>query len=437
MKDFNLLDHIRGKDKDSIVIWLFNIGVEKNWSDNAVLVKDSKEDTIVNHIEEMNLLLTRKQDYLILRKMPSEFFLQLLRERGFEIPNIICPEREDENKSISELVLEDDSMLRALRKIAEKNKFVYFVPYGVSLLEEKIAGECGLHLLGGTSMEKRLVNNKIFSRETAQNLNYPMAEGVICNTIEEIENAYRHLNKKYNRVIIKMPCNSSGKGMWVIESETRFKTVCLIIRRYFTAGRNSSWIVEGWIDKKTDLNFQVYVSEEGHIETFSVKEQVLKETVYIGSVMPPGISEKQHLQCVEYGEEIGKYLYKKGFTGIFGIDALITNQDQIIPIIEINGRFTLSTYVSFLQKKYCDKVVYTFYKKARFKDCFCYKSLISELGNKGILLEETGIFVYVSATADVKLAEGNCRLFCAVIAESEKRVKELCGIFECICEKYK
>ena len=38
---FHLLNHIRGND-DSIVIWLFNIGVEKKWNGIDSIIRDDK-----------------------------------------------------------------------------------------------------------------------------------------------------------------------------------------------------------------------------------------------------------------------------------------------------------------------------------------------------------------------------------------------------------
>ncbi len=435
MKMFNLLEHVRGNSIDSVVIWIFNIDVEKQWNDSISLVKDNREDIVVNHIEEIAFLLAKEQDYVILRKQPSEFFLHMLSKKNFFIPHILCPEKEDEDKGISELILEDKSLLKVLSLLA-KDRVVHFVPYGVSQQEEKIARLCNLNLVGGTSIEKKIINNKIFSRKTAQNLNYKMAEGIICHSVEEIEHAYNKLIKKSKHIVIKMACNSSGRGMWIIENESEFKTAYLIIKRYLLKNPNIPWILEEWLEKRVDLNFQIYVSERGYVETFSVKEQILHGTVYVGSYLPPRISKGQYLQCLRCGEEIGQFLFRKGYTGVFGVDALITKQNVLIPIIEINGRFTLSSYISFLEMRYPDKIIYSFYKKVHLNDQFSYQRMILELSSKGILLDETGIFVYVSATADVKLAKGNCRLFCMVIAETDDRIKELCNEFDSLCSKY-
>ena len=90
---------------DGNLIWLFNIGVEKYWRQEVFTVKDKKENFIVNHIEEILFMIAQKQDYIILRKRPDPFYLNTLQEYGLEIPQILCPSIENENLSISELIL--------------------------------------------------------------------------------------------------------------------------------------------------------------------------------------------------------------------------------------------------------------------------------------------------------------------------------------------
>lgn len=437
LTDFNLLRHIRGEDRDSIVVWIFNIGVEKYWNNIDGLISDKQEDLIVNHVEEMNLLITRRQDYLILRRKPSREYLAVLEKSGFEIPHIICPDIEDENKNISEIVVEDKKILSLLQNLVETNENVYFVPYGVSFLEEQIADICQLRLIGGESEKCKQLNNKIFSKEIAQKLGFMCPEGTVCRSVEEVKSAYKKLNKTYAWVIVKMPCNSSGRGMWIIDNEKKFKTVCMIINRFTKNDEDMPWIVEGWVEKKKDLNIQIYVSESGDVDVFSIKEQILNGTVYTGSIVPAEISTEQREQCILNGKKIGNYLYKNGFSGIFGVDALITTRYDIVPIIEINGRFTLSTYVSFIKHINKGKTVYSFYKRKHCPYNFNYDVLANEIKKRGLWLnDEGGLFVYTAATADSHLSKEVCRLFCIAVGDSRADVQKLYDVFEEICKQF-
>ena len=436
MDDFNLLDHIRNRDEQSVVVWLFNIGTEKVWKKgNSKGVSDKNENIIVNHIEEINLLITRRQDYIILRKKPNLEFLSDLIDYDMEIPNMLFPSVEDESKSISELVLADDKLIQDLSDIAKKQK-VYFVPYGVSVYEEEIAKKSGMHLVGGTHEKSCIVNDKIFSKQISRDLNLPAAEDRVCSTLDEIKEAYEELKKKHSKIIIKMPCNSSGQGMWIVDSEKKLKTVCLIITRLMKDRKNEKWLVEGWIDHKIDLNIQIYVSESGYVDVFSVKEQIIDGTLYTGSVMPPRISKENYDCCVAYAKKIGTELYNKGYSGVFGIDALIDNDDRVVPIIEINGRFTLSTYLSFLLYKFHNKKIIAFYKRIKTQSDRHYSDLIDRMKDNSILFDGTeGVMVYNSATTNSDLAENHIRVFYVAIADKYDKAFYLSDKMSEICQE--
>lgn len=425
MKNFDLIKHIIDKDEDTVVVWLFNIGTEKYWGDATSSVRDQNENILVNHMEEMNLLITRKQDYMILRKLPEKIFLDSLIEQKFEIPNILCPQKEDESKSISELVLQDEQLLERIREISKSGN-IYFVPYGVSYMEEKIADLCGLPLVGASHSINKMVNNKIFSRGIAEELSYKCTDGYVCSNYEEIENAYQELNKSYEKIIIKQPTGASGRGLWVIDNESTGKIVFLIIKRILSKQPDSKFLVEGWLKKVNDLNYQIYVSANGDVNVFSIKEQLVDGTVYIGSYMPPRIAEQKLDMFVQYGQEIGKRLYAQGFRGVLGIDSIIDENDNIIPIIEINARFTLSTYISFIQQKYPGKMIFSFYSKLKDNKQMNYALLKASMMENGVWIKQgQGAFCYVSETVNGQIANGNLRVFCMIVGDDEESINRV------------
>lgn len=422
MNEFNLIRHIQDKDEENIVVWLFNIGTEKYWGDIVYSVTDKNENIIVNHIEEMNLLISRKQDYVILRRQPCNCFLESLMEFGCEIPNILCPSSENEEKSISELVLEDVDLMKKLKKISNSNT-LYFVPYGVSYLEEEIANRCGMKLIGASHSISKMINNKIYCRNVAEELSYNLSEGYICKTRDEVQKAYEKLTEKYNKIIIKQPTGASGRGLWIIDNDEKKSIVFNIISRVLKKNSESSFIVEGWVEKKSDLNYQIYVTEGGNVDVFSIKEQLVDETVYVGSFMPPRISNEIKNQYLRFGKEIGKYLYDKGFNGVLGIDSVIAEDNRIIPIIEINARFTLSTYISFIIKKYPKKKIFSFYKKLKSDNEMNYKLLKNVFKEKELWFNDyEGVFCYVSETMNSKNSNGNLRFFGLIIGDNEEYI---------------
>lgn len=412
ISEFNLLDHIAGKTDKYTVIWLFNIGVEKFWNGDISIVRNVKEDIVVNHIEEICLLLTKVRDVLILRNNPNEKYLEEMKKRGFEIPIILTPQEQNESLGISELVLQDKFLLNQLKELSKSRKKVVFVPYGVSALEEKIAQICQLEMIGGPSKISKIINNKIFARRVAEGLHYPITQGSICDDLGELKEKGIELLGAFEKVIIKQPCGASGKGLYIVDSERKLISIIQILKRISRkSDNNQGWIVEGWYEKQADINYQIYIDRSGLVKTFSVKEQLLDETVYIGSIIPPRMSESLVKKCEECGKQIGKLLYQNGYNGIVGIDAMVTKENDLIPIIEINARFTLSTYMSFLDSYRKSKQLLFFYERISIEENVDYQMVLKRLKEWDEKNPGQESFCCVSETVNGETVKKNGRLF--------------------------
>jgi len=431
--EFNLIQYLTSKRDQGIIIWLCNIGAEKYWSRLNVGVVDRSEDVIVNRVEEMNFLLCREQDVVILRKAPEEEYLHTLKEMGLSIPKILTLNTADMLTPVSELVLKDDVLLDKLKAIASQNEEVYFVPYGITYLEEQIAEKVGLSLIGAPSQINALVNDKIFNREISLKLDFPVCKGRVCYCVDEMREEYAELTEKepyFEKVIIKEPNGASGKGLYIIDSKEKLESNLRLIARLSRGKSDSKWLVEGWYKKKADLNYQIYISPKGEVDTFSIKQQLLRDTVYIGSKIPSELDEYTLELYKEYGRKIGEYLFSIGYTGVAGIDSIITQNDVIIPIIEINGRFTLSTYISFLNPIMKNKKILSRYFKTITVTPLSYGKLCTELKRNGIgfdLNKREGVFVYTAGTLPTTFSEGsqtcNGRVFTLIVANDWKQVE--------------
>ncbi|HEY0828907.1 MAG TPA: peptide ligase PGM1-related protein [Bacilli bacterium] len=445
VETFNLIKYLTVDRHKGKIIWLLNIGAEKYWNKANSGVIDRNEDMIVNRVEEMNLLICREQDVIILREKPDEAYLINLQQLGFSIPRILIPESSDLLSPISELILKDDRLLRELARIAMNQEDVYFVPYAVTYLEEQIAENCGLKIIAAPSRVNAMVNDKIFNRAVAETLGLEICKGEVCCTVEEIKQEYDNLVNNapfFEKIIIKEPYGASGKGLYIVESEDKLSPILTRIARLSRNETNSKWLVEGWYPKKADINFQIYISQEGSVDVFSIKQQILRDTVYIGSKSPADVSEDILNTYKEYGEIIGKYLFQIGYTGVAGIDSIITNEGTIIPVIEINGRFTLSTYISFIGNVLGESKIFSRYFKLILDSPHDYKEICSALDREGILYNaETGegVLVYTSGTLPLRLDEGSGvyagRLFTLIASKDWSTVDEYSSRLEALIER--
>ena len=336
-------DELLRKHKDYVYCWLFNIGIE--WSGDRFRMKNPEEDIVVQHMEEILLLLAHSEDILLLRNIPEEKFLRRLKEMGFQIPQMICPQKEDLSLSITELVLEDSVIIKKLQEYT-KQKQVYLLPYGVTEKEEQLSRVCGMQIKGSSADVTQKMNSKLYGRELIRRLHLQQPVGKICYSLEGIQSSWEKLSNEFQRVVIKRPYGASGQGIYLVDSSEKLRRVLHLLKRL--QGREEKWIVEGWYEKKIDINAQLYIHDNGDIEIFSVKEQLLDDTVYYGSVFPVSLSEKIMDRYQKELNVIGKHLYDDGARGVVGIDSIITEQ-EIFPVIEINVRFTLSTYLGLAE----------------------------------------------------------------------------------------
>ncbi|EFM12345.1 protein of unknown function DUF201 [Paenibacillus curdlanolyticus YK9] len=430
---FSLLRLLTQDRHEGSIVWLCNIGAEQYWHPQSRGIPDREEDRIVNRIEEMNVLLCRPQDVLILREQPDPAYLAELRRIGFDTPTIVTVSEPDYQTPISELVLKDESLLQRLREHAQEHDQVYFMPYAVTKLEEAIAQRCGMALIGPSSETAAIVNDKILNRRMAEELQFPVSPGIISDSLEELKDQYPKLKGASGKMILKEPYAASGKGLYIIESDEQCSALFARLTRLASRRTHKHpWMLEQWVEKLADINVQLFVHADGAVDVFSIKRQILNGTVYIGSQMPadlaPDVTESFHT----YGKAIGRYLHKLGYHGVAGIDSMISNDGVVIPIIEVNGRFTLSTYLSFIPYVLGDKKMFTRYFRVLTNEPVFYADLCKQLETEQLLYQpETGkgVILYTSGTLpNVSINEDNRymgRVFALIAADEWDEVEQL------------
>lgn len=440
--DVNLLTALSTDRGRHVFVWLFNIGAEEVWHPGSRAVADPAEQTVVNRMEEMNLLLCRSQDIIVLRERPQPHFLEMLRQMGFAIPRIEVPESSDPLAPITELVLADEGLLQRLRTASEEAGGAYLVPYAVTWKEEEVAARCSLTLLGADADLCARVNDKIFSRRMAEHLGFPVTEGAVCRNETEVQEACGRIAAAAAgpaRFIIKQPHGASGKGMLLVEDLSRLTAVVNVMKRF--AGRNSlagGWLVERWYDKQLDLNYQIYISPEGEVNMFSLKVQQLAGTVYTGSRMPAELEKGLEEEIRGCAEQLGSSLCAAGYSGIASIDGFVDEDGQLFPVIEINGRFTLSTYISFVSAVLGECKFLSRYYRVVSAEPLTYESLCALLRENGLLYgseQQEGVIVYTAGTlSTARLKQGFINRIFTLIAtnsweEAENYARRLERLF--------
>lgn len=413
-------DNFHNKTKNRTLVWLLNIGVELLWNKGITkCVYDSEESGVVNQMEDMCILIAKTQDYVIVNKQPDQYYLLELEKIGFKIPHFIVLNHNEEY--VTHSVLKDKDVIRQLKKIAHEENAV-LVPFGVSFLEEKLAKICGLKIFGVSSVTSIYLNNKIKTRYIAKKLGFPIVRGKVCKSIQELQNQYDEFcQDKCKTVIIKEPCNTSGKGLYLVRQKKDFMKYIRCLNRLFDINENNKCLIELWHEAKKDINYQIYIGEGGDICVFSIKEQLLHGPIYYGSVQSPSV-QQQLYQYVKIGKKLGQYLFNKGITGILSIDALYDVEESVnYPLIEINPRLSLSTYISFLPSVFENKYVKSVYYRVKKRKLLSFEELVHLLKKEKIFFDgHEGVVIYVSGTLPNGKRE-NGRIFALLVTCIEEK----------------
>ena len=322
-------------------LWIYNAGIDKAWQTEKQGMKkinNPKEQFILNAQSELFIFLCEEFDYLVLFKIPNYEFIEDMKRFGIkESKFILLPKGE---KTISELFSYCLDNVEKLEKI--KINDVVYTPYILSVQDEDNAKKIGIPIYGKNSEIVKQINDKTFIREISLKHNFPTIPGFICDSREKLLDSAKLLIKNgCEKFCIKEPFNSAGKGVFFIRDK---KQLDLFSKRIQFEGEKFSVVLEKWIDNKKDINYQIEVLEDGEVNFIGITEQIISITSYKGTVYPADISLEQENEYKKYAKLIGTILHKMGFVGVVGIDSIITSDNKIIPMIEINARINQSTF---------------------------------------------------------------------------------------------
>jgi hypothetical protein len=405
------------------MVFLFNIGADKLWNSTALSVTDNVSNCLVNRMEESGLLLANAKSILIFRNRPDDLFIDYMKVLGVAFTAILTPQISDELKTITQLVLADESILTYLRTL----KGYCLMPYAVTPYEEELASKCSMKLLGPLSSQCKQIGDKIFAREMALNLGLDVCRGMICNYCDIDDCISELYGNGCRTIVLKDRYGVSGNGLYFINDDIDLRQVKRIMR----IDRTRKWIIEEWYDNSVDINYQLFIRGYDDFDLFLISEQILKRGVYRGTRTFSG-TDKRVDEYKEKASLIANYLAKKGYAGIVSIDSIVTQNELMIPIIEINTRFSLSTFLIKLFSDNPDRMILSESIQVSSNNILPYGDLFAELSRRGIAYDiriRSGVLISNSATLPSQaFSIGSTflgRLYTVIIANSEQNIKYL------------
>ncbi|WP_238011723.1 ATP-grasp domain-containing protein [Dactylosporangium sp. AC04546] len=343
-------------DAATPLVFVGNFEVEDRWAEGEPGLPRYAFGTsaaMVHRMDEFALLLAGGGDAVVLKAAPDPDHLDDLARLGLDLPRVLAAGDGDPARVVTADALADPVLLGRLRALAPGG--ARLLPHGVSALEEQLAEATGLGIAGSPAAVCKAVNSKIYSRRLADRLGLRQPDGWTCTTLQEWRAAAesaRALLAAGRTVVVKDAFGVSGKGIMTVRDEPML--LRLDRKLHERAERRGddrlTLVVETWVGKRADLNYQVTVGRDGTPRFDFVKEALTANGVHKGHRMPARLDAAQLVEVRAAAEAIGAALAADGYHGVAGVDALVGDDERLFPVIEINARSNMSTYQVRLQE---------------------------------------------------------------------------------------
>ncbi|MEU3731522.1 ATP-grasp domain-containing protein [Streptomyces sp. NPDC033538] len=340
-------------DSGASFVYLSNFEVERVWGADEPKLPGSGlsfSAVTVNRMEEVGVLLADRRDALVLKERVDPEYLGYLQDLDAVHGVQLMVDDNNAERSVTEDALESPGLLATLKALHDGR--TYLAPLGISEREERLSQATGLPLAGPSADVCKRVNGKIFSRELTESAGLVTIPGTACRTVEELSRALDLHLARAPRVVVKESMGVSGRGMVVLDSPDRASR---LVRMMARRGPDAPvrLVVEEWIDKAYDLNYQFIVARDGTVGFETVKRALTEDGVHRGHVFPPEMPGGAEDRLRESAAVIGARLHAEGYFGLVGVDALMGTDGRLHPCLEINARFNMATY----QNRFAERFV--------------------------------------------------------------------------------
>lgn len=425
-------------------IYYGEFNAEKYWRNENFAklpeIPDNQVENIIKAMDELLFVLCSNEDTLLTRYKIDPAQKEYLKSIGFsftcnDVDLSTDVSKEEKNKNIGQILLERYDTLNTSELLKRNSKISTFAVLPES---SEISQKYRLIFDSPHINIIKKVNSKIYSSNINRELNikYPFK---IVNSAKELnEVGIEYLSK--SPIIIKDSFGVSGKGNLVITNEKILKRISSYIDSQEKSGKSVEFIIESFLDKESDFSCQFYIHRSGDMEILSIQEVRNIGSSYHGSYSPSKefikfISEKGYFSILK---EVAKKLYEDGYYGDVCIDSMILKDGEIVPIVEINARksmslikYNIDEYVSNFNLE-CG---FTFYN-VTFSNHITYEELIEKMEERELLfkpgrdscvipLSSNTLFInrYLDKSEKIKTYKG--RLYLAVLYKREEEKEDV------------
>lgn len=418
--------------------------VEKYWRDEKLAklpeITDNQVENIIKAMDELLFVFCSEKDTLLTRFKIDPVQKEYLNDLGFlfasnniDLSNDVT--KEEQNRNICQILLEKYLELSS-KELIKKNSVIS--TFAVLPESKEVSQKYGfLSDFPEINIIKK-VNSKIYSSELNKSLNSKFPFEIVHSSKELYEKGLEYLNDL--PIIVKDPFGVAGKGSLVISNDGILRRIANYISSQEKAGKSVEFIIESFLDKDRDFSCQLFIYKSGSFDILSIHETINIGNSYRSSYTPTKkfikfIREKGYFSIIE---KAAAQLCKDGYYGDVCIDSMILKNGDIVPIVEINARKSMSFIkhnvdkfimnsklkcdLTFLNVTFSANVSYEQIMNQMEKEALLFKHGMK----KGVIpLSPNALFInrYLDRNKKIKTYKG--RLYLAIVYTNEDEKEKL------------
>lgn len=345
--DNKIIDSVRESSLGTLVIGTFP--AEHFWDDKSVarlpsIVASSR--LVVGAMDELLLSLCGPDDLLVSRYPLNpvyQDYLCTIRNSPTQCISVLMgpdDNRDEPDQSTASLLLnicEHDVHIRSRLSAISR-----FRAYAVNEDVKNLA--CSLKLTEFLPQVNAVikVNSKRFAKEVTEILLPGSCQGFHSENINDLTTKSREF-LKHGAVVFKEDFGVSGKGNLMIETPRRLDRVLGYLQRQLNEGKCLSLIVEPFFNKMLDFSCHFDLAIDGEMQFRAVQFMLNQGFGYAGSAPCSDafcsfLDKSNYFRVIEL---VAKLISEQGYFGPVCIDSMVLKDNSIIPVVEINARYSM------------------------------------------------------------------------------------------------
>ncbi len=351
-------------------------------------ISDLQSDNVLSVLDELQFAFCSKSDDVLITRVPIDpFHKEYLCRLGFVFKSNDEPPINEKGTSVVSVcsLITGSSNIGCFFNLT--SSINSFSPYSIlpesKLLLQKLKIEISIP---GIEIVKK-VNSKVFSTLLSKEIGGIKKEELAYSSVDLLRLGKEMLSS--SPILIKDPMGVSGKGNMLINSEKLLNRICSHVQKQEQNGKKTCFVLESLLNKKTDFSSQLLIDKSGEIKLITVQVMQNNGFAFSGiqtsdSIFFNFLDKTEYFKQVEW---IGREIYKEGYFGPVCIDSMIDQENNVIPIIEINARKSMGL-INYAIDQHLERFStkgYLMYLSLILKNKISFEKLLNKLDELGIL----------------------------------------------------